>query len=99
MLIDDVKTANRVKTMDAGIVGELQDLIDTAKADLILAGVLESKIDNMEINNDSLLKRAVIFYTKANFGLDNPDSEKYQKAYDSLKTHLCLSQEYTIEVV
>lgn len=94
-LIDDVKTANRVKTTDSGIVGELQDLIDAAKADLILSGLLSSRV----IDTDLLIKRAVILYSKANFGLSNADSEKYQEAYDSLKIHLALSQEYTTEVV
>ena len=94
-LIDDVKSANRVSTTNTGIVGELQDLIDAAKADLILSGILEVKV----IDTDMLIKRAIILYCKANFGLDNKDSEKYQASYDSLKTHLTLSQEYTVAEV
>jgi hypothetical protein len=48
---------------------------------------------------DTLILRATILYCKANFGLDNPESEKYQAAYESLKNHLCLSTEYTVEAV
>ena len=44
---------------------------------------------------DSLILRAITLYIKSHFGLFNEDSEKYQKAYDSLKNHLCLSAEYT----
>jgi hypothetical protein len=95
MVIDDVKMALRI-TSNA-FNGEITNIIDAAKAELKLTGVLLSKIDNIE--TDSLLKRAVILYSKSHFGLDNPDSEKYQKAYDSLKTHLVLSQEYTSEEV
>lgn len=93
-LIDDVKVANRVKTTDSGIIGELNDLIDAAKADLMLSGVLKNKAND---DSDMLIKRAIILYTKANFGLDNVDGEKYQASYNSLKIHLCLSQEYTVE--
>ena len=82
-------------TTNAGLVAEVQDIIDTAKADLILSGVLTAKV----IDTDMLIKRAIIFYAKSNFGLDNKDSEKNQAAYDALKTHLCLSLEYTVEEV
>lgn len=95
MMLDDVKMALRITTFafDSEIIG----IIDAAKSDLKLSGVIDTKIDSIE--DDSLLKRAVILYSKSHFGLDNPDSEKYQKAYDSLKTHLVLSQEYTVEEV
>ncbi|WHP43832.1 head-tail connector protein [Lysinibacillus boronitolerans] len=67
---------------------EIQDLIDAARADLRISGVV--KLDE----TDSLIIRAITVYSKANFGLDNADSEKYQQSYDSLKTHLALSGEY-----
>lgn len=92
-LLDDIKQTLRITTtlLDA----EIEDLIDSAKADLILSGVLENKL----LDTDMLIKRAIILYCKANFGLDNKDSEKYMTSYISLKTHLTLSQEYTVEVV
>jgi hypothetical protein len=99
-LIDDVKSKNRVKTTDPGIIGELQDLIETAKADLMLSGILNSKIETLDTTTpDPLIKRCVLLYSQAHFGLGNADSEKYQMSYDSLKIHLCLSQEYTVEAV
>lgn len=67
---------------------EVQDLIDAARADLHISGVL--KLDD----EDPLIIRAITVYSKANFGLDNADSEKYQESYNSLKTHLALSGEY-----
>jgi uncharacterized phage protein (predicted DNA packaging) len=98
MLIDDVKQTLRVST--STLDTEVNDIIESAKADLILSGILKSKTEEDVIDEfDSLIKRAIILYVKANFGLDNVDSEKYQRAYDSLKTHLCISQEYTVEVV
>jgi uncharacterized phage protein (predicted DNA packaging) len=98
MLIDDIKQTLRISASALDI--EVIDIIESAKADLILSGILKSKTEEDVIDGlDSLIKRAIILYTKANFGLDNTDSEKYQKAYDSLKTHLVLSQEYTVEAV
>lgn len=67
---------------------ELQDLIDAALLDLKISGV-----SNLNIY-DHLIMRAVITYAKANFGIDNKDSEKYQKAYDMIKVHLSLSGDY-----
>ena len=67
---------------------EIQDLIDAARADLRISGVV--KLDE----TDPLIIRAITVYSKANFGLDNADSEKYQQSYESLKTHLALSGEY-----
>lgn len=97
-LIDDVKQTLRIKT--TALDTEVNDIINSAKADLVLSGILKSKTEEDVINGyDSLIKRAIIFYAKANFGLDNADSEKYQQAYESLKTYLTLSQEYTTEVV
>lgn len=91
-LINDVKQTLRIT--NTAMETEIRDLIDSAKADLKLSGVLAAKI----IDTDMLIKRAVTLYCKSNFGLDNPDSEKYQASYNSLKTHLCLSQEYTVAV-
>lgn len=67
---------------------EIQDLIDGALADLRISGIVNIN------QTDALIIRAVTIYCKANFGLENTDSEKYQTSYNSLKTHLSLSGEY-----
>ena len=92
-MLEDVKRALRVTTNYFDM--DVQDLIDAAKADLVLSGVLLTKL----VDTDPLIKRAVILYSKSSFGLDNTDSEKYMASYTSLKKHLTLSQEYTVEVV
>ena len=43
---------------------------------------------------DPLIKRAIMVYVKANFGLNNPDAENFQQSFWMLKAHLSLSQEY-----
>jgi hypothetical protein len=67
---------------------EIVDLIKAAKLDLKGSGV--AVIDD----EDPLIKRAIIIYTKANFGLANLEAEQYQRSYDRLKTHLALSADY-----
>lgn len=74
--------------------GEITDLAEAAKADLKLGGILPARVDN---DNDALIKRAIICYIKAEFGLDNSDSEKYRESYEMLKRHLMLSTEYITE--
>jgi len=92
-LINDLKAALRTTTTDAGIVGEIQDLIDAAKADLALSGVLA--VDE----TDPLIKRAITTYCKANFGYDNPDADRFAKSYEMLKQHLSLATDYACYAV
>lgn len=95
-LIGEVKVANRITSDDLGIETELDGLIDAAKQDLIIAGVDETKVNTLEV--DPLIKRAIIIYTKAHFGFDNPDYERLERAYLSLKQHLSLAGDYRAEV-
>lgn len=85
MLLDDVKTALRLKT--TAYDTEIVPMIEACKADLRLAGV------NVVSEADPLIQRAAIIYAKANFG-SNPDSEKYQKSYEMLKASLALAGDY-----
>lgn len=89
-ILDDVRQALRIKHV--ALDNEIIDLINEAKADLALSGVDPTKIND----DDPLIKRAIKTYAKANFGLENKDSEKYQASYDSLKTHLTLSGDYNV---
>lgn len=91
MLLDDVKLALRIKTTTLDT--EINDLIEACKLDLNISGVVVIN------ETDALIKRAVTVYCKANFGLDEKDSEKYQKSYDLLKEHLSLCSDYNTEVI
>jgi uncharacterized phage protein (predicted DNA packaging) len=90
-MLNDIKNALRVSGDDLDV--EIQDLIDSAKADLVLSGVHKAKVKD----DDPLIKRAVTLYCKANFGYEDPRlSERFQESYISLKHHLTLSSEYTV---
>jgi hypothetical protein len=69
---------------------EIEDLINAAKEDLKLCGVLNENV----LTSDALVLRAVSIYVKANFGYDNPDSERLMKSYEMLRNHLTLSKDY-----
>lgn len=88
-LLDDIKPILRISNI--AYDNEILDLIEAAKADLGLSGVLTESI----IDVDPLIKRAITLYCKTNFGWSNADSEKLQASYDSLKTHLSLSTDYS----
>ena len=99
-LIDDVKKHLRIST-DALDV-EVTDLIDAAKADLELSGIdpdkiiLEDVVEEEETTAeaDPMMRRAVVTYCKAFFGYDNPDHDRLLRAYNHLKGHLSISEDY-----
>lgn len=89
-MLEDIKNSLRVNGYDLDI--EIQDLIGAAKADLILSGVHEDKVND----DDPLIKRAITVYCKSHFGYDDPKiADRFQESYISLKHHLTLSTEYT----
>ena len=90
-MLEKVKLALRIKSESLDI--EITDLIEACKIDLRISGI---KVIN---ETDALIERAIIVYCKANFGLDNKDSDKYQNSYDSLKIHLALCGDYNTEVI
>ena len=92
-MIETVKGALRVTSNDPLIIEEIEDLIDSARMDLIQSGV-SKEIAEKEENVDPLIKRAIIIYAKANYGLDNPNADRFQDSYIMLKQHLSLAGDY-----
>lgn len=70
---------------------EIEDLIRAARADLVLGGVAEARAED---ETDPLILRAVATFAKAEFGLNNDDSEKYRAAYQEQRKALALSDAY-----
>lgn len=89
-LLANVKAALRISST-AFDTTEIQPLIDSAKADMVLCGITTVKA-NDETND--LIVRAITTYCKANFGYNNPDADKLQQSYEMLRNHLSLSIEY-----
>lgn len=87
-MLEKVKLSLRIKS-DAFNM-EILEMIEAAKLDLSISGI--KKINEA----DPLIQQAIKTYCKANFGLDNKDSEKYQKSYNMLKEHLSLCGDYNV---
>ncbi|MDK0667349.1 head-tail connector protein [Clostridium perfringens] len=87
-MLEKVKLSLRIKSDAFNI--EILEMIEAAKLDLSISGI--KKIDE----DDPLIQQAIKIYCKANFGLDNKDSEKYQKSYNMLKEHLSLCGDYNV---
>lgn len=87
-MLEKVKLALRIKSVK--LDEEIEDLIEACKIDLSISGVRKINED------DPLIQRVIIIYCKANFGMDNNDSEKYQKSYDLLKQSLSLCGDYNV---
>lgn len=88
-MLEKIKQSLRIK--NNAFNGEIMDLINACKKDLETAGV--KNIDE----EDSLIIQAVKTYCKANYGLDNKDSEKYQASYEMQKQKLSLCGDYNVE--
>lgn len=90
-MLDKVKLSLRIKTNKLDI--DITDLIEEAKGDLKRVGIPEQIINK----DDPLISRAIKLYCKANFGLENKDAEKYQKAYEMVRDELSLCGDYNVE--
>ncbi len=73
----------------------VQGLIDAAKADLRLIGIVSPDLEegSEAAASDPLIKRAIILFAKAGYGY-NDDAPRHQEAYDNLKRVLSLSGDY-----
>ena len=90
--IDKVMTVLGAKGVtDADLIEEVTDLIESAKADLALAGVV-LPADNPE--SDALILRAILTYCKYNFG-EGIEYDRLKRAYDEQKSQLKTSTGYT----
>lgn len=85
-MLDDVKVALRITTN--AYDGELTTLIDSAKLDMGVAGVVVPSV------LDALVTRAVVTYCKMSFGIPE-DYDRLKRAYDEQKAQLVTCTGYT----
>ena len=85
-MLEQVKLALRIFT--TAYDSELTYLIDAAKLDLGIAGVV------LPEELDALVQRAVITYCKMSFGLPE-DYDRLKKSYDEQKAQLSTATGYT----
>lgn len=88
-MIDKVRNALRISVSDnAAINEELTDLIEAAKLDLGVAGVVVPQ------TIDTLVTKAIITYCKMSFGLPE-DYDRLKRSYDEQKAQLSNASGYT----
>ncbi len=87
--LTDIRLSARVDSSDAE--DEIAVLIQAAREELHTAGIKEEKCKD---ENDAQIKRAIIVFVKAEFGIENADREKYLQSFESIKLRLALSTEY-----
>lgn len=75
---------------------EIKSYIVACTEDLQDAGILSSFFRASSPINSRILQ-AIRYYCLSNYGLYNTDSEKYDKAYRSLKATLASQRKYTEE--
>jgi len=85
-MLEQVKLALRIST--TAYDSELTYLIDAAKLDLGIAGVV------LPEELDALVQRAVITYCKMSFGLPE-DYDRLKRSYDEQKAQLSTATGYT----
>ena len=89
-MLEKVKLALRIVT--TAYDSELQHLIDAAKLDLGVAGVVVPV--TTDSNLDYLIQQAIITYCKMNFG--EPDHyDRLKMSYDEQKAQLSMATGYT----
>jgi hypothetical protein len=89
-MLEKVKLALRITTNAYDT--ELQDLIDAAKLDLGIAGVIVPVTTGTP--TDVLIRTAIITYCKLNFG--EPDEyDRLKASYDEQKAQLSMATGYT----
>ena len=85
-MLEKVKLALRISTDKYDT--ELNDLIDSAKLDLGVAGVVVPQ------TVDALVTKAIITYCKMSFGLPE-DYDRLKRSYDEQKAQMSNATEYT----
>jgi len=88
-LLQEVKLSARVSNDHFDT--DIKELIESARMELIQAGVSP---DVAKSNKDTLIIRAIKIYVKANFGIDSPNAERFQRSFDLLKQHLSMAGDY-----
>jgi hypothetical protein len=85
-MLEKVKMALRITT--TAYDAELTDLIESAKLDLSIAGVV------LPPTIDALVTKAIITYCKMSFGIPE-DYDRLKASYDEQKAQLATATGYT----
>lgn len=80
------KIKNRIRAKSETANEEVKDLINACKKELEMKGIHGDE-------TDPIYYQAIVLYCKAHYGYDE-DSERFEKAYNSLRDSMYLSGNY-----
>ena len=89
-MLEKVKLALRISS--EVFDSELNDLIDAAKLDLGIAGVIVPTTTDSDL--DKIVSQAIITYCKMNFGAA-VEYDRLKRSYDEQKAQLSMATGYT----
>lgn len=82
-MIDACRDALRIPADVTDYDDEIADLIDAARAAMRAGGV---SVDKSQDDSDGTVRLAIKVFCKANFGMDNPDADRYMHTFEELVT-------------
>lgn len=92
-LLDACRAALRIPDFVTDYDEEISDVIEAARAELVAGGVADAKAHD---DSDGRVRLAIKVYVKANFGMDNPDSERFMKSFDAMLTSMSGDSAYSV---
>ena len=82
-MLDACRDALRIPADVTDYDDEIADLIDAARAAMGGGGV---SVDKSQDDSDGTVRLAIKVFCKANFGMDNPDADRYMHTFEELVT-------------
>lgn len=90
-MLDACRDALRIPADVTDYDDEIADLIDAARAAMRAGGV---SVDKSQDDSDGTVRLAIKVFCKANFGMDNPDADRYMHTFDELVTLMHGTSDY-----
>ncbi|MDO4437538.1 MAG: head-tail connector protein [Coriobacteriaceae bacterium] len=90
-MLDACRDALRIPADVTDYDDEIADLIDAARAAMRAGGV---SVDKSQDDSDGTVRLAIKVFCKANFGMDNPDADRYMHTFDELVTLMHGASDY-----
>lgn len=84
-LLDACRAALRIPAFVNDYDEEITDVIEAARSEMVAGGVSEAKANDY---SDGRVRLAIKVYVKANFGMDNPDAERFMKSFETMLTSM-----------
>lgn len=84
-LLDACRAALRIPAFVNDYDEEITDVIEAARSEMVAGGVSEAKAHD---DSDGRVRLAIKVYVKANFGMDNPDAERFMKSFETMLTSM-----------